>query len=312
MVERTERTKLIEEMLEKLEDQDICVMVPIQSNDSSAVPVLLKADGKIKFLDASQEHEPDQETIDMVIKMGIPSWKKFRKRVLFTTRCTQETSKAPLFPTQKSTAMPPRTASYWVQVIERDYLEQFTAWDITESTTNCNPKEAKSTRYVWRRSKDDENPEESFADPLNQSHEADNAQRPKDHSFFRFPLEDGNVFQLVPESDAELVPPQDVRHFLGLKDRNLDVAEQVTSAIGILDSTGPEQDYMQLDQSAGLDNLARDLEVIGGGSETSKQDNGDHNEEDQEMEDVSNNPVGVTYTESCITGISWDYSALFP
>lgn len=193
-----------------------------------------------------------------------------------------------------------------------DCQKQFTTLDTTKSTKNRIPPEAKSTRYVWKKSKDDENPGESFADPLLQSHAIDDAQKPKDLSFFRFPLGEGNVFQIVPESDAVLVPPEDVRRFLGLKDRNLDVAEQVTSAIGILDSARLEQDYMQLDHSARLDDLACDLEVIGGENETGKQDIRDHDEEDQEMEDVSSNPFGATYTESCMTSISWDYSALFP
>jgi hypothetical protein len=179
-------------------------------------------------------------------------------------------------------------------------------------TTNRILPERESTRYIWEESKDDENSGESFADPLHQSHGADGAQKPKDHSFFRFPLGEGNVFQIVPESEAQLLPPEDVRSFLGPKDRNLDVAEQVTSAIGILDSTGPEQDDMQLDHSGRLDDLARDLEAIGGENETGEQEIRDRDEEDQEMEDVNSNPVGVTYTESCMTGISWDYSALFP
>ena len=69
---------------------------------------------------------------------------------------------------------------------------------------------------------------------------------------------------------------------------------------------------MPLDLPASLDNLARDLEALGGGDETGGQDITDHDEEDKEKEDMSSNPLGVTYTESCITGISLDYSALFP
>jgi hypothetical protein len=60
-----------------------------------------------------------------------------------------------------------------------------------------------------------------------------------------------------------------------------------------------------------LGDLARDLEEIGGGNERCEQDIGDHDAEDQEMEDVSSHPIGVMYTKSCMTGIIWDYSALF-
>jgi hypothetical protein len=69
---------------------------------------------------------------------------------------------------------------------------------------------------------------------------------------------------------------------------------------------------MKVDHFGRLDDLARDLEAIGGENETGEQEIRDQDEEDQEMEDVSSNPVGVTYTESCMTGSSWDYSALFP
>lgn len=211
------------------------------------------------------------------------------------TRCTQDSDKPPLFPKQDSTTTQSREAPHSPKATGKGYHQ-----------------EKSSTRYFWAPSKDDENPDESLADPLQQSPGADDAQKPKDHSFFRFPLEEGNVFRLIPESEAQLVPPEDVSRFLGLQDRNLDVAEQVTSAIEILDSTGPEQNLMQLDLPASLGNLARDLEALGGEDETGGQDITDHDEEDKEREDMSSNPLGVTYTESCITGISWDYSALFP
>ncbi|KAN0106844.1 hypothetical protein V8E51_009720 [Hyaloscypha variabilis] len=310
---KRKKMKPIKEILEDVEVRDSCVIFPIQAHDNSTMPLLLKVDGETKILDASQEDEPDQGTMDMIAKFGHSSWKSFRKAILLTTRCTQDTKKPPLFPKQVSTIMPPHEASHSPEATGGgDCQEQFTTLDTTKLTTNRIPPKAEVTLYVWKSSKDGENPAESFADPLHQNHGTDDAQKPKDHSFFRFPLGEGNVFQIIPESDAQLVPPEDVGCFIGLQDRNLDVAEQVTSAIGILNSTAPEQDHLQLDHSARLDDLALDLEAIGGEHETGEQDIGDHDEEDQEMEDVSSNPVGVTYTESCMTGISWDYSALFP
>jgi hypothetical protein len=144
------------------------------------------------------------------------------------TRCNQDTRKAPLFPKQNSTTMLLREVLHsLLDTGGGDYQEPFTTLNTTQLTTNC------SKRYVWEEAKGDENSGESFADPLYQSHGADDAQKAKDHSFFRLPLGEGNVFQIVPESKAQLLPLEDVRSFLSLKDRNLDVAEQVTSAIGI-------------------------------------------------------------------------------
>jgi len=311
-MERKEKMEKIKEILEDVEARDNCIMIPVQAHDNSTMPFLLKVNGETKFLDASQEDEPDQETMDMIAKLGPSSWKEFREAIFLTAGFTQVTDIPPLFPKQDSKTIPPREASHSPEATGGDCQEQFTTSDTTKSTTNRIPPKGKETLYVWKSSKEGENPGESFADPLQQSHGADDAQKPKDHSFFRFPLREGNVFQIIPESDAELVPPEDVGHFLGLQDRNLNVTKQVTSAIGILNSTAPEQDHLQLDHSARLDDLALDLEAIAGEHETGEQDIGDHDEEDQEMEDVSSNPVGVTYTESCMTGISWDYSALFP
>ncbi len=42
-----------------------------------------------------------------------------------------------------------------------------------KSTTNRILREAKKTPSVWKQSMEDENPGESFADPLHQSHDAD-------------------------------------------------------------------------------------------------------------------------------------------
>jgi hypothetical protein len=315
-IKKKEKLKWVKGHLEKLEAQDSGIVVPIQAPEVSTMPVLLKVDGKIKFVDASREDEPDQEIVDMLAKMGdpsTPSWKEFRKRILFMTRCTQDSDKPPLFPKQDSTTTQSREAPHSPKATGKGYRqEKFTASGNSQSTKSFMSLAAEGTRYFWAPSKDDENPDESLADPLQQISGADDAQKPKDHSFFRFPLEEGNVFQLIPESEAQLVPPEDVSRFLGLQDRNLDVAEHVTSAIEILDSTGPEQNLMQLDLLASLDNFAHDLEALGGEDETGGQDIMDHDEEDKEREDMSSNPLGVTYTESCITGISWDYSALFP
>jgi hypothetical protein len=311
--ERIKFIKDIEEKIrifEKFEAKDTGLMIPVQDHDRSTVPVLLKVAGKAKTLDVSQEQEPDQETIDMLAKIGHPSWKEFRKEILFINSCTRDSDKAPLFPKQNSTTMPPREASHSPQETRGgDFRGSCTIFDPTQPADTS--RDGKRV-YIYEEAKDHENSGESLADPLHQSHGADDAQEPKNHTFFRFPLGEGNVFQIVPESEAELLPPEDVRSFLGLKDRDLDVAKQVTSAIGILDSTGPEQDDIQLDNFGRLDDLARDLEAIGGGNETGEQEIRDDDEKDPEMEDVNSNPVGVTYTESCITGISWDYSALFP
>jgi hypothetical protein len=315
-IKKKEKLKWVKGHLEKLEAQDSGIFLPIQAPDVSTIPALLKVDGKTRFVDVSREDEPDQEILDMLAKIGdlsTPSWKEFRKRILFMTRCSQDSKKPPLFPKQDSTTTQSREAPHSPKATGKGCRRE-------KITTSGNSASAKSfmslaagrTRYFWAPSKDDENPDELLADPLQQSPGADDAQKPKDHSFFRFPLEEGNVFQLIPESEAQLVPLEDVSRFLGLQDRNLDVAEQVTPAIEILDWTGPEQDLMELDLLASLDNLARDLEALGGEDETGGQDITDHDEEDKEREDMSSNPLGVTYTESCMTGISWDYSALFP
>jgi hypothetical protein len=107
-----EKIRKVKKIQEEVEATDTCLMVPIHAHDSSTMPLLLKVDGKIRTLDVSKEHEPDQETIDILVKIGCPSWKEFRKRILFMTRCTQDTNKAPLFPKQNSTTMPPREASH--------------------------------------------------------------------------------------------------------------------------------------------------------------------------------------------------------
>lgn len=67
---RKEKMKNIKKILEDVEARDRCIMVPIQAHENSRMPFLLKVDGETKFLDASQEDEPDQKKMDMIAKWG--------------------------------------------------------------------------------------------------------------------------------------------------------------------------------------------------------------------------------------------------
>ncbi len=101
----------VKEILAEMEAQENCLIGPIEDHDKSTILLLLKVDGEINILDASQEDEPDQETIDMLAKLGCPSWKDFRKEMLFMTRWSQDIDKH-LFPKQSSSTIPPHEASH--------------------------------------------------------------------------------------------------------------------------------------------------------------------------------------------------------
>jgi hypothetical protein len=61
-----------------------------------------------------------------------------------------------------------------------------------------------------------------------------------------------------------------------------------------LNSTALEQDDIQLDHYGALENLARDIEAIGGEDEASDQESGVHRVGNKAMEDVQSKPLGVT------------------
>jgi len=83
-------------------------------------------------------------------------------------------------------------------------------------------------------------------------------------------------------------------------------------------STGPVQEAdILLEHTGRSNNLARDLQAMNIRDEeeevtrAKEREEDNSGKEDYEMEDAKSNLFGVTYTESVITGISWNYSAPF-
>ena len=234
---------------------------------------------------------PTSEKGDWGGKFGFSSLEEFRSFV---------SSKPPLFPEQNTTIGSPGGET-----------------QLSERVQRGNPNSSKT--YIFSPDQDRENSRETLGDPLLESDGTSDTQSSKQHTFFRSRhmvrgVGGGTIFQVIPESEAQLLKPEAVRSFLGLEDRSHDVAEQLTTAIGILNSplSGPEEIDAQLDHPGRSDNLARDLKALERGNEPDDQRKEAPSEQDQEMEDLKSNPIGVTYTESCISGISWNYSALFP